>query len=157
MRTAMDYSPLYRSVIGLDRLIGLLDEAMRVAPAEAVPPYDIEKTGEDHYRITMAVAGFGPENIEITAEPNVLRVRGRRPAAGDTEILHRGIALGDFERRFELADHVRVDRASLQDGLLRIDLVREMPEAMKPRRIEIATGPGLPRTEQPKQIEQKAA
>ncbi|WP_207481579.1 Hsp20 family protein [Arenibaculum pallidiluteum] len=156
MRSVVDFSPLYRSLIGFDRLVDLLDEATRLAPVDSIPHYDIEKTGEDSYRITLAVAGFGPHDIEVSTERNVLRVRGRRKEASTSgEVLHRGIVLGDFERRFDLADYVRVERANLDGGLLRIELVRELPEAMRPRQIPIGTA--APGADQTRQIEQKVA
>ena len=137
-----DYSPLYRSAIGFDRLPSLLDTAMRAnGTAEGYPPYNIEKTGEDAYRITIAVAGFGPDELDVEARDNVLVVKGKAGAdAEGVKYLHRGIAGRAFERRFQLAEHVRVDAADLVNGLLTVDLVRELPEAMKPRRIEIKTG-----------------
>ena len=137
-----DFSPLFRSAIGFDRLPSLLDTAMRTnGTAETYPPYNIEKTGEDAYRITVAVAGFGHDELDIEVREGVLVVKGRN--ADDAEgvkYLHRGIAGRAFERRFQLAEHVRVDAADLVNGLLTIDLVRELPEAKKPRRIEIKTG-----------------
>jgi molecular chaperone IbpA len=137
-----DFSPLFRSAIGFDRLPSLLDTAMRTnGTAETYPPYNIEKTGEDAYRITVAVAGFGHDELDIEVREGVLVVKGR--TADDAEgvkYLHRGIAGRAFERRFQLAEHVRVDAADLVNGLLTIDLVRELPEAKKPRRIEIKTG-----------------
>ncbi len=137
-----DFSPLFRSAIGFDRLPSLLDTAMRTnGTAETYPPYNIEKTGEDAYRITVAVAGFGRDDLDIEVRDGVLVVKGR--TADDAEgvkYLHRGIAGRAFERRFQLAEHVRVDAADLVNGLLTIDLVRELPEAKKPRRIEIKTG-----------------
>ncbi len=137
-----DFSPLFRSAIGFDRLPSLLDTAMRTAgTADSYPPYNIEKTGEDAYRITIAVAGFGPDELDVEARDNVLVVKGKTAAdANGVEYLHRGIAGRAFERRFQLAEHVRVDAADLVNGLLTVDLVRELPEAMKPRRIEIKTG-----------------
>ncbi len=138
MRTAYDFSPLYRSMIGVDRLADLVETAMRSEGEPNYPPYDIEKTGEDAYRITLAAAGFKPEELEITAQPNLLVVAARKDKAEDGRaFLHRGIAHRSFERRFELADHVVVKSADYIDGVLAIDLVREMPEALKPRRIPI--------------------
>ena len=139
---SFDFSPLYRSAIGFDRLPSLLDAAMRTnGTAEGYPPYNIEKTGEDAYRITIAVAGFGPDELDVEARDNVLVVKGKAGAdAEGVKYLHRGIAGRAFERRFQLAEHVRVDAADLVNGLLTVDLVRELPEAMKPRRIEIKTG-----------------
>ena len=141
MRTAYDFSPLYRSVIGVDRMADLIETAMRSEGDRNYPPYDIEKTGEDAYRITLAVAGFRPDELELTAQPNLLIVAGHQSAGDATgrNYLHRGIAARNFERRFELADYVVVKDARHEDGLLAIDLAREVPEALKPRRIEIAT------------------
>jgi len=134
-----DYSPLYRSTVGFDRLFSLLDNVSQPDNAPSYPPYNIERTGEDSYRITMAVAGFAEEDISIEAKQNSLTVTAERTEEEnqETEILHRGIAARAFERRFQLADHVEVKHASMENGLLHIDLVREIPEAMKPRKIAI--------------------
>ena len=138
MRTAYDFSPLYRSMIGVDRMADLIEAAMRSEGDVGYPPYDIEKTGEDAYRITMAAAGFRPDELEITSQPNLLVVTGRKAKAEEGRtFLHRGIAGRNFERRFELADHVVVRSATHADGVLTIDLAREVPEALKPRRIPI--------------------
>lgn len=138
MRTAYDFSPLYRSMIGVDRMADLIETAMRSDGDRNYPPYDIEKTAEDAYRISLAVAGFREADLELTAEPNLLVVAGRRDDGEDARnYLHRGIAARSFERRFELADYVVVKQAQLADGVLSIDLAREVPEALKPRRIEI--------------------
>ncbi|MGD8956290.1 MAG: Hsp20 family protein [Chromatiaceae bacterium] len=135
--TTFDLSPLFRTAIGFDRLASALETANR-ADAGGYPPYDIELTGEDHYRISMAVAGFGSDEIDIEAQENLLKVSGHKGAeVTDRKFLHRGIAKRNFERTYQLADYVRVDSAELKDGLLHIDLVREVPESMKPRRIEI--------------------
>jgi len=140
MRTAYDFSPLYRSVIGVDRMATLIETAMRSDTDNNYPPYDIEKTGEDSYRITLAAAGFKPEDIELIAQPNLLVVAGRKSQADEGRTyLHRGIAGRNFERRFELADYVVVKTASYADGVLSVDLAREVPEALKPRRIEISS------------------
>lgn len=147
MRTAYDFSPLYRSVIGVDRVADFIETAMR-REAASYPPYDIEKTADDAYRITVAVAGFRAEELELTAQPNLLIVSGR--AAGDDEkrsYFHRGVTHQPFERRFELADHVVVKAAKCADGLLTIELARELPEALKPRRIEIGQAPPPARIE----------
>ena len=138
MRT-IDFSPLYRSVVGFDRLAQLLETAS-VDQATGYPPYNIERTDENAYRIEIAVAGFRPEELNIEVKENLLTVQGRK-AANDVErrFLHRGLAERDFERRFQLADYVVVTDARLADGLLSIALRRELPEALKPRRIEIAT------------------
>lgn len=144
MRTVFDFSPYRRSTIGFDRLFDTLENLAQVdGNASNYPPYDIERTGEDAYRITIAVAGFAQDEIELTAQQNLLVVRARKaeaPAddAQPRDFLHRGIATRAFERRFQLADHVHVRGAHLENGLLAISLVREVPEAMKPRRIEIA-------------------
>jgi molecular chaperone IbpA len=142
MRTAYDFSPLYRSVIGVDRMADLIETAMRSAGDSNYPPCDIEKTGEDAYRITLAAAGFKPEELELTAQPNLLVVAGRKAESddGERQYLHRGIAARSFERRFELADYVVVKSASHGNGLLSIELAREVPEALKPRRVEIGAG-----------------
>ncbi len=143
MRTAYDFSPLYRSVIGVDRMADLIETAMRTGADSNYPPYDIEKTGEDTYRITLAAAGFSPEELELTAQPNLLIVAGRKAKHDEgRNYLHRGIAGRDFERRFELADYVVVKAADYAHGVLSIDLAREVPEALKPRRIEIGQASG---------------
>jgi molecular chaperone IbpA len=154
MRSSFDFSPLYRSSIGFDRVFDLLENASRVQTIDNWPPYDIAKTGDDTYRISMAVAGFGQEELNISAQPNLLIVTGERSAEASGEFLHRGIANRTFTRRFELADHVKVKGASLVNGLLNIDLEREIPEAMKPRRIAIAASPDA---ETRQAIEQKKA
>jgi molecular chaperone IbpA len=135
--TAYDLSPLFRTAIGFDRLANALESANR-ADAGGYPPYNIEATGEDQYQITLAVAGFGADEIDIETKDNLLKVVGRKNAdVADRNYLHRGIANRNFERTYQLADYVRVEGAEMKDGLLHIDLVREVPEAMKPRRIEI--------------------
>jgi molecular chaperone IbpA len=137
-----DFSPLFRSTIGFDRLTRLVDAATRVDNAAlAYPPYNIEKTGEDAYRLTMAVAGFSGEELDITVQENTLLVTGKaKKELDDSHYLHRGIARRAFERRFSLADHIRVVGASLVNGMLHVDLIREVPEASKPRKIQIGTG-----------------
>ena len=143
MRTAYDFSPLYRSMIGVDRMADLIDSAMRSDGDRSYPPYDVEKTGEDGYRITLAAAGFGAHELEIVAQPNLLIVTGRKAEGeddGGRNFLHRGIAARSFERRFELADYVVVKSASYDNGVLAIDLEREIPEALKPRRVQIGGG-----------------
>ncbi|MHA1190458.1 MAG: Hsp20 family protein [Alphaproteobacteria bacterium] len=151
-----DLNPLYRSTIGFDRLFSLMDSLSSVeGNGQTYPPYNIERTGENAYRISMAVAGFGEGDIDIEAKENVLTVTAEKKdeASSDSaEILYRGIAARAFERRFQLADHVEVTGAVLENGLLHIDLVRELPEAMKPRKIAIGNGNG-----QPWQIDTKAA
>lgn len=139
MRT-FDFSPLYRSAIGFDRVASLLDSLSRTEQSQpSYPPYNIELTGEDHYRISMAVAGFDRNELNIEVNQNNLTVSGNAQAdKQERTYLHQGIAARNFERRFQLADHVRVQAASFENGLLHIDLVREVPEAIKPRTIEIA-------------------
>jgi len=137
-----DFSPLFRSSIGFDRLSRLIDESMRGAEQVGYPPYNIEKTDENGYRIAMAVAGFGTDEITLVQQENTLVIAGQKKdgdAAGSA-FLHRGIAQRSFERRFQLADFIRVSAAKLENGLLFVELVREVPEAMKPRRITIETG-----------------
>ncbi len=143
MRT-VDYSPLYRSVVGFDRLAALLETAAADA-ATGYPPYNIERTDENAYRIEIAVAGFRSDELNIEVKENLLTVQGRKAANDDQRrFLHRGLAERDFERRFQLADYVVVTEAKLSDGLLAISLVRELPEALTPRRIDIATGETAP-------------
>jgi len=138
-----DFSPLFRSTVGFDNMSRLLDAATRSAEtADGYPPYNIEKLGDDDYRITVAVAGFGPEDLEITQKESSLVIQGRAaPEEGERTYLHRGIAGRAFERSFQLADHIRVVGADLQNGLLVVTLKREVPEALKPRTIEIGTAP----------------
>ena len=139
--TAYDFSPLYRTVVGFDRLARLVDSARTQDAGSAYPPYNIEALGEDAYRITLAVAGLAEDDLDIQVLENTLVVTGKRGRAEpERKYLHKGIAGREFVRRFELADHVKVTGASLDRGLLTIDLVREIPEAMKPRSIEIKTG-----------------
>ena len=139
--TTLDFSPLFRSTIGFDRLFPFFEDALRRDAADvSYPPYNIEKTGEDSYRVTMAVAGLGKEDLNVEARANTLVVSAkRREEVADNAYLHRGIAGRGFTRQFRLADHVKVAGADLENGLLHIDLVRELPEEMKPRRIEIST------------------
>ena len=136
-----DFSPLFRSTIGFDRLTRLVDAATRVDSASlAYPPYNIEKTGEDAYRLTMAVAGFSPAELDITVQENTLLVTGKAQKEDDNGgYLHRGIARRAFERRFSLADHMKVVGASLDNGMLSVDVVHEVPETAKPRTIKIGT------------------
>jgi molecular chaperone IbpA len=136
MRT-FDPTPLWRSTVGFDRLFDLIDESMRWTDEDNYPPYNIERTGEDHYQIALALAGFAPEDVTITAEQNVLTVEGRKAEKGDHQYLYQGISSRPFRRVFNLADYVQVTTASFEGGLLTIELVRELPEAMKPRRIAI--------------------
>ncbi len=140
----LDFSPLFRSTIGFDRLMRLADTATRLdSGSNGYPPYNIESTGENAYRLTMAVAGFSADELDITVQENALLVTGKSKREEEgKEYLHRGIARRSFERRFQLADHIKVAGASLDNGLLHVDLVREIPEAMKPRKVEIAKGSG---------------
>jgi len=138
--TTFDFSPLFRTSVGYDRLASLLNSATRVDQGAGFPPYNIQKAGDDHYRITMAVAGFSQDELSISTENNRLVVTGEKAEEKETDdnaFLYRGIATRSFERRFNLAEHVRVTGASLDNGLLHIELEREIPEAMKPRTIEI--------------------
>lgn len=150
MRT-FDFAPLYRSTVGFDQLFDMLDNSVR----PDWPPYDIEKLGEDRYRITMAVAGFSPSDIELTQQGNSLLVVGEKKAGKEErQLLYKGIADRSFRQTFNLADYVRVAGATIEDGLLAIELVREVPEQLKPRRIAIGTASG--RAGEPKQIDQQA-
>lgn len=147
MRTTFDFSPLFRSSIGFDRMLNALEAASRVETFDNWPPYDIAKTDDETYRVSLAVAGFSPDELSINQEQNMLMVSGQKAGEDNGQYLHRGIAGRAFQRRFELADHVKVVGANLVNGLLTIDLKRELPEEMKPRRIEIATGEALPQAE----------
>lgn len=135
--TGFDFAPLFRTAIGFDRLAQLMDSVSSEGPA--YPPYNIEKTGEDSYRLTMAVAGFAPSDLEVTTQDNTLLITGRAMNGGQSEILYRGIAGRAFERRFVLADHMVVEGAELANGLLHVGLKRIVPEQLKPRRIAIGT------------------
>jgi molecular chaperone IbpA len=138
---ALDFSPLFRTAIGFDRLARLLETARTAPDAQSYPPYNIEKTGEDSYVLTMAVAGFGPNDIEVVARENTLTVAGRAPQGEEgRSFLYRGIAGRAFERRFVLADHIVVEGANLENGLLQLNLKRVVPEALKPRRIAVQSG-----------------
>ena len=139
MRTNFDFTPYRRSTVGFDRLFDLLETSARTAPVDNYPPFDIERSGDDSYRITLAVAGFKADEIEMTAQANKLLVVGKKADGEDEDrqFVHRGIATRAFERRFELADYVTVTGAALDSGLLTIDLKREVPEAMRPRTIAI--------------------
>ncbi len=156
---AFDLTPLYRSTIGFDRLGTLLDQFGTFdSDAPSYPPYNIERVGENEYRISMAVAGFGEGDLDIELKENTLTIRGEKKTETqdrDSTFLHRGIASRSFERRFQLADHVAVTGATLENGLLHVDLKRELPEAMKPRSIPIATK--TEKTGQPKVIDSKVA
>ena len=139
MRT-VDFSPLYRSVVGFDRLAGLLEAAAKADSASGYPPYNIESVGDNAYRVEIAVAGFKTDELAIEVKENLLTVTGRKPANDEQKhYLHRGLAARDFERRFQLADYVVVTDANLSDGLLVIALKRELPESLKPRQITIGT------------------
>ena len=140
---SFDLSPLFRSTIGFDRLMRLADTATRVDSGNGYPPYNIESTGENAYRLTMAVAGFAADELDITVQENALLVTGKAKREEEAkQYLHRGIARRSFERRFQLADHIKVVGASLDNGLLHVDLAREIPEAMKPRKVEITKSGG---------------
>lgn len=150
-----DFSPLFRSTIGFDRLTRLIDAASRTDTSSlGYPPYNIEKTGEDAYRLTMAVAGFSNEDLDIIVQENTLVVTGKARKEDETaRYLHRGIARRAFERRFSLAEHIKVVGATVENGMLHVDLVREVPETAKPRKIEIASGTPA----QPRAVEQQKA
>jgi molecular chaperone IbpA len=153
MRT-FDLAPLYRSAIGFDRLASLLEQRAESQPS--YPPYNVELLAEDKYRIVMALAGFTRDEVEIVAERDTLHVTGRKQKdATERTYLHRGIAARDFEQRFQLANHVKVTTASFDNGMLTIDLVREVPEALKPRKIQIADANGT--VDNVQQIEQRQA
>ncbi|MEE4661660.1 MAG: Hsp20 family protein [Halieaceae bacterium] len=139
MRTALDLTPLYRSAIGFDRMARLLDSAVADSK-QSYPPYNIELVEENRYRITMAVAGFSEDNLEITSEQNMLTISGKQDSEDERQYLYQGIAERNFERRFQLEDHVKVTDARLENGLLHVELAREIPEAMKPRKIAINGG-----------------
>lgn len=152
---SIDLTPLMRATIGFDRMMNLLDAQTRLDQGDGYPPYNIEKIGADEYRIIMAVAGFKDEDLDVMVKDNSLVITGKKsePEAADVKYLYRGIATRAFERRFELADHIKVTGANLENGLLSLDLVREIPEAMKPRSIKIDTA----RAGKPKVIEGTAA
>ena len=141
----LDFTPYRRSTVGFDRLFDLLENQARGQSGDNYPPFNIARRSEDSYRITLAVAGFRPQDIDITAQANLLTVQGKKREELDdgSQLLHVGIANRGFERRFELADYVRVENAQLADGLLVIDLVREVPDAMKPKKIAVSSGPTL--------------
>lgn len=147
MRTTFDFTPLYRSSIGFDRVLDALEAASRVESIDKWPPYNIAKIGEDDYRITMAVAGFTQDDVTVTQERNMLVVSGEKTGEDNGQYLHRGINGRAFQRRFELADHVKVSDASLVNGLLTIELKRELPEEMKPRRIAVVSTGSPPKVE----------
>jgi molecular chaperone IbpA len=149
MRT-FDPTPYWRSTIGFDRVFDLMDQATNFQANDTYPPYNIERADEDHYRISLALAGFSPDEVTITAEQNVLTVEGSKAQKVETEYLYQGISARPFRRVFNLADYVQVQSASFEDGLLKIDLVREVPDAMKPRRIAINGSATKPTIEQKK-------
>jgi molecular chaperone IbpA len=151
MNTVFDFAPLWRTGIGFDRLFGLLDQAMKFEPGDNYPPHNIEKIGDDVYCITLAAAGFTADELSITSQPNLLTVAGKKAARQGGEYLHRGIASRAFERRFSLADYVQVLGARLENGVLTIELVRELPDLMKPRRIAIES------SSQPEAVESQRA
>ncbi|BCM87428.1 Hsp20 family protein [Methylobacterium indicum] len=157
MRT-FDFAPLYRSTVGFDRLFSMLDQAARLEPStQQWPPYDIEKVGEDAYRITMAVAGFSQDEIELTQHDTTLLVTGqKKDRESERDYLHRGIAARAFRQTFSLADHVKVTGARLENGLLAVDLVREVPEALKPRRIAIGSQAAIGQDNEPARIDGRA-
>ena len=157
MATSYDYAPLFRSTAGFDRVFNLLENPQRARSISAWPPYDIVKTGDDSYRISIAVAGFADGDLDITFQSNLLTVTGKKQEGSSEAYLHRGISGRSFEHRFELADHVRVDGADLSNGLLSIDLVREIPEALKPRKIAIESSPASNTRGRPQIEGQKAA
>ncbi len=134
-----DLTPLFRTSIGFDRMAQLLDQANRIDQTPSYPPYNIESIDENNYRITLALAGFSDQDLNITSEQNTLTVKGKKDNQVEGKFIHRGIANRSFERRFQLADHVKVKAASMSNGLLHIELEREIPEAMKPRTIAIGT------------------
>ena len=140
MRT-YDFAPLWRSTVGFDRLFDLAQAAAQHAGEDNYPPYNIERLSEDSYLISLAVAGFSPDEISITAEQNVVTIEGNKPEKTEREYLYRGISTRAFKRQFNLADYVQVKNAAFDNGLLKIELVREIPEAMKPRRIDIDGAP----------------
>lgn len=157
MATNFDTSPFYRSSIGFDRLFDLLENANRLQTVKTWPPYDIVKVGDDNYRVVMAVPGFGQDELSLTYQPNLLIVAGSRAEPDSGGYLHRGLGATQFEHRFELADHMRVESARLDKGMLWVDLVREIPEAMKPRKVTITSGNSLPAQDNQLQIEKPKA
>ena len=145
MRSAFDFAPFRRSTVGFDRLFDMMENSSLGQPSENYPPFDLIKLGDNDYRIELAVAGFKPDELEITAQQNVLIVSGRKKDESDetdNNYIYRGIATRSFERRFALADHIQVRAADMKDGLLSIELVREIPEAMKPKKINIGGSQG---------------
>lgn len=145
--TTFDLAPLWRSTVGFDRLVDLIEDSVRLTGGDNYPPYNIERAAEDHYQISLALAGFTPDDVTITAEQNVLTVEGRKSAKGEHQYLYQGISSRPFRRIFNLADYVQVKGASFENGMLKIDLVREVPESMKPRHIVINAGNETQRVE----------
>ena len=145
-----DFSPLFRSTVGFDRLFDMLDQSTQFQANDTYPPYNIERAGENDYCISIALAGFSPDDVTITAEQNVLTVEGSKTHKTEAEYLYQGISARPFRRVFNLAEYVQVKNASFENGLLKIELVREVPEAMKPRRIAINGGTSKPTIEQKK-------
>jgi molecular chaperone IbpA len=161
MRT-YDFAPLWRSSVGFDRLFDLINDTQRLESQDNYPPYDIVRTGEDTYRIALALAGFAPDEVTITAQQNKLTIAGRKGdhdsgPGPDQEFFYQGISARPFERQFNLEDHVEVERASFQNGLLQVELARKVPEAMKPRRIGIETGAQAGSANRSKTIDQVRA
>jgi molecular chaperone IbpA len=157
MRT-YDFAPLWRSSVGFDRLFDLINDTQRLEGQDNYPPYDIVRTDENAYRISLALAGFSPDEINITAQQNRLTVTGSKAEhKGGHEYMHQGIAARSFERQFNLEDHVEVEGASFENGLLQIELARKIPEAMKPRKIGIGAGAATRKTEKPKMVDQGQA
>jgi molecular chaperone IbpA len=146
----LDLAPLWRSTVGFDHLFDMLDQATRPSGEDSYPPYNIERVGDDRYQITLALAGFTPDELAITAEQNTLTIEGRKAEKAEHQYLYRGISARPFRRVFNLADHVVVSGASFENGLLKVDLVREVPEAMKPRKIAIGSAGRAPIIEQKK-------
>jgi len=140
MRSAFDFAPFRRSTIGFDRLFDMLESSGAGNGGESYPPFDLVQLDDNHYRISLAVAGFGKDEIDVTAQQNQVIVTGKKTADEGSNFIHRGIANRSFERRFGLADHIKVTDAEMKDGMLAIDLVREIPEAMRPRKISIGGG-----------------
>jgi molecular chaperone IbpA len=156
MRSAFDFTPFRRSAVGFDRLFDMLESSAAGANGENYPPFDLIKVDDNRYRIEVAVAGFRREEIEITSHQNVLIIRGQKGEDGSSNYVHRGIATRSFERRFALADHIQVTGADLSDGMLKLDLIREIPEAMKPRKIEIGGSEAQPARQPQQTIEADA-
>ena len=155
-----DFTPLWRSSVGFDRVFDLLNNSRQVDGQGDWPPYDIARTGEGTFRITLALAGFSPDEISITAQQNLLTIAGQKTEMAnqpDREFLHQGIASRPFEHKFSLEDHVEVEEASFENGLLQVDLVRRIPEAMKPRRIAIGQTSGTSKSTKAKTVEQVRA